>query len=298
MIIDEKIQTTVSYLNIEHYRVIGYIDIKCNQKIEILVSDLPIESNLKINVKCDICGIIKLLSYQKYNKNIRNYNIYCCSTSCSQFKNKATLNKLYGSENFNRSDENKLKTKEKYDKITEEIEKRGYIKCSKCGVDNDLTNYLKNVNNRYKSICKSCRLKQIVSKRRSKDMSVIYKLQYKKNIHIYTWRNLLGNYLRRKNILKSDRTFNLLKYTHLDLKIHLESLFVDDMSWDNYGKIWQIDHIIPVSAFRDDVPAYIVNCLDNLRPLNKIYNNIKSDNLDDAGFKILDNYKTYLKIKI
>ena len=54
MVLDEKITTTISYLSIEYYKSIGYVDIKCNQKIEIPISDLPIESNLKINVKCDV----------------------------------------------------------------------------------------------------------------------------------------------------------------------------------------------------------------------------------------------------
>lgn len=72
-------------------------------------------------------GSEKLLSYQKYNKNTKKYNVYSCNTSCAQFKNKLTLKKFYGSENFNRSEENKLKKKQKYDIITEEIQKEGYI---------------------------------------------------------------------------------------------------------------------------------------------------------------------------
>ncbi len=40
----------------------------------------------------------------------------------------------------------------------------------------------------------------------------------------------------------------LVGYTKEDLKIHLESLFKDGMSWDNYGK-WHIDHIRPVASF-------------------------------------------------
>ena len=47
--------------------------------------------------------------------------------------------------------------------------------------------------------------------------------------------------------------------------------------------------------FKSETPVDIVNCLENLRPLDKFINNIKKDNLDDLGYKIIDKYKTYLK---
>jgi 5-methylcytosine-specific restriction endonuclease McrA len=295
MILDEKIITTISHMNIEYYKSIGYVDIKCNQKIEIPISDLPIESGLKVNVKCDICGVEKLLAYQKYNKNIRKYNIYTCNTSCSQFKNKLTLKELYGSENFNRSEENKLKIKEKYDKITEEIENMGYIKCSKCGIDHDLSNYIKNTNGRYKKVCRNCRSKQVVENRRKKDMTEYYKKYYKNNIHIFAWRNLLKNYLNRKDLKKDDSTYKLLGYTHIELRYHLESLFTSEMNWSNYGSYWQIDHIIPISLFLRETPIDVVNSLINLRPLLKDENNKKSNKLDESSLLIIENFKQYLK---
>ena len=296
MILTKEVEVTVNYLNIRHYISLGYVDIKCNQKIVVKIKELPMESNIKILVKCDICENEKYLSLQKYNKNIRKYNIYTCNTLCSQVKNKMTLKKIYGSENYNKSEENKLKVKEKYDIITKEIEKRGFIVCKKCDNRNDLTHYLRNTNNRYKSICRKCRCEQMKNSKKDKDMSDVYKLEYKKNIHIHAWRNLLRNYLKRKNIPKNDRTYILLKYSHLELKEHLESLFTDKMNWDNYGLFWQIDHIIPVSMFKSETPIDIVNCLENLRPLDKLLNNIKKDKIDVVGYKIIDKYKTYLKV--
>lgn len=295
MILDKKITTTISHMNIEYYKSIGYVDIKCNQKIEISISDLPIESNLKVNVKCDICGFEKLLAYQKYNKNIRKYNIYTCNTSCAQFKNRLTLKELYGSENFNRVEKNKLKTKEKYDKITEEIENSGYIKCSKCGIEHDLSHYIKNTNGRYKKVCRNCRSKQVVENRRKKDMTKYYKKYYKNNIHLFTWRNLLKNYLNRKDLEKYDSTYKLLGYTHIELRSHLESLFTSEMNWSNYGSYWQIDHIIPISLFLRETPIDVVNSLINLRPLLKDENNKKSNKLDDSSLLIIENFKQYFK---
>lgn len=57
-----------------------------------------------------------------------------------------------------------------------------------------------------------------------------------------------------------------LGYDRKQLKEHLESQFQGDMSWDNYGTGWHIDHIRPVSSFK---PEEFKECwsLDNLQPL-------------------------------
>src|SRR6056297_2037589 len=53
-----------------------------------------------------------------------------------------------------------------------------------------------------------------------------------------------------RNLMRRD--FNGKKteigYTKGELKTHIESLFQDGMSWENYGE-WEIDHIKPVKAF-------------------------------------------------
>lgn len=294
MIISKEIEVTVNYLNIDHFKSLGF-DVGLNRKIIVKVENLPSQSNKKIQVKCDLCGKEKFLSYQKYNKNISKYNLYCCNTSCSQVKNKMTLKIIYGSENFNRSEENKLKLKEKYDLITTEIEKIGSIICSNCKKENDLSYYTKNINGRYKKVCRHCRTLKTVQDRRNRDMKLFYKEFYKKNIHLFAWRNLLKNYLNRRGIIKNDKTQNILGYSSDELKYHLESLFTSDMSWSNYGKYWQIDHIIPVSLFKEDTPATIVNCLKNLRPLEKFENNSKSNKLDESSISVIDDFKQYLK---
>jgi hypothetical protein len=296
MILSKTIRTTISHLNIDYYKSLGYQDIKCNHKIEIPVNHLPVESNLKINVKCDICGSEKFLAYQKYNKNIKRYNIYTCNSSCAQFKKKLTLKEVYGDEKFNRSEENKLKTKEKYDKITKEIEERGYINCIKCNINRELSEYLVK-NERYMHICKSCRDidRKIRNSKRIEDRRQKDKNNYKKNIHIHAWRQVLKNYLNRKTLFKIDKTYNLLKYTPDELKSNLESKFYDDLSWENYGKKWQIDHIVHVSLFKDDTPFHIANSLDNLRPLEKITNISRGNKIDDDCIKLMNRYKNFIK---
>lgn len=81
--------------------------------------------------------------------------------------------------------------------------------------------------------------------------------------------------LRRRVLLalnggrKQDRTFNLIGCTPIKLKQHLENLFQKGMSWDNYGKEWHIDHIIPCYMFDLTSLEQQEKCFhySNLRPL-------------------------------
>jgi len=63
---------------------------------------------------------------------------------------------------------------------------------------------------------------------------------------------------------------DLISYTFQELKEHIEGLFVDGMTWDNYGD-WHIDHKIPQSFFKfkstDDTEFKYCWSLDNLQPL-------------------------------
>lgn len=79
-----------------------------------------------------------------------------------------------------------------------------------------------------------------------------------------------------KRLLKQTKSKNagrLLGYTKEDLISHLESMFEDGMSWDNYGYgngKWNIDHIVPISYFlKNDITddPGIINALSNLRPM-------------------------------
>jgi hypothetical protein len=91
-------------------------------------------------------------------------------------------------------------------------------------------------------------------------------LYRKKYPWLYACRVMINNTVKRFGTKKADTTINLLGYSALDLKNHLENKFLPNMSWDNYG-IWHIDHIMPVSKFTKDTPMNVVNSLDNLQPL-------------------------------
>jgi hypothetical protein len=89
---------------------------------------------------------------------------------------------------------------------------------------------------------------------------------YKRNPHLQAWRTVLKSALKRLGQTKEGYTIDLLGYSALNLKTHLESLFTESMSWDNYGE-WHIDHIQPLITFNIETPQSIVNALSNLRPM-------------------------------
>lgn len=89
---------------------------------------------------------------------------------------------------------------------------------------------------------------------------------YQKNVKQWAWRNLLKNSLKRLGQPKEGKTIKLLGYSVSELSKHIETLFTEGMSWDNYGE-WHIDHIKRVNDFELDTPPNIVNALSNLQPL-------------------------------
>ena len=90
-----------------------------------------------------------------------------------------------------------------------------------------------------------------------------------------------------KGIIKSKKTKELLGCTVEDLKRHLSSKFVDNMSFENYGK-WHIDHIKPCAKFDFTKPEEQVKCFHytNLQPLWAIDNfkkGAKHDGSNEVG---------------
>ena len=98
-----------------------------------------------------------------------------------------------------------------------------------------------------------------------------------KNIREEIRNSLRGN--------KSGRHWEyLVGYSLCELKSRLKKQFIEGMSWDNYGEVWEIDHIIPVRVFNFENPKDIDfrRCfsLFNLRPLWKIDNRKKSGKIE------------------
>ena len=100
MIIDKFVKIRVNNFTLKYYESLGYYS-KTGEEIEISIEHLKIQSNIKINVKCDVCVNEKMLSYDKYNKNVKNGGYYACCGKCSKDKKENTLLNKYGEKNYN-----------------------------------------------------------------------------------------------------------------------------------------------------------------------------------------------------
>lgn len=86
---------------------------------------------------------------------------------------------------------------------------------------------------------------------------------------------------KRKYSIPTDE---LIGCTPEALRKHLESQFKPEWNWDNYGSVWQIDHITPCKAFdlTDNEQAKRCFHYSNLRPLCRIENIRKGDKMPDG----------------
>jgi len=98
------------------------------------------------------------------------------------------------------------------------------------------------------------------------------KFKLKTDIKFRVDRRMSKNISKQRKAHKNGKSWKgLLGYSIEDLFSHLAKNFRDGMSWDNYGKVWHIDHIIPKSFFiyESYESEQFKQCwsLDNLQPL-------------------------------
>lgn len=76
----------------------------------------------------------------------------------------------------------------------------------------------------------------------------------------------------------------LVNFTVVQLRTHLEKLFTPEMTWENYGLYWHLDHVVPITVFNFDKPEHIDfrRCwsIKNLQPLEKLKNLSKGAKID------------------
>tara|TARA_R100000353_G_scaffold69116_1_gene53472 strand:- start:9704 stop:10321 length:618 start_codon:yes stop_codon:yes gene_type:complete len=91
-------------------------------------------------------------------------------------------------------------------------------------------------------------------------------------------------FLKRKNLHKTNSFWKSVNYTPENLRESLESQFWYGMDWDNYGD-WHIDHIKPKSKFKieeyGDEQFHECWGLANMQPLWEEDNLIKGDYFEE-----------------
>ena len=122
-------------------------------------------------------------------------------------------------------------------------------------------------------------IKELARKRQPKK-SAYAKRVYHENINVRL-HTIVSGHIRKSLSRKQHKTSKYLAlfgYSIPDLKVHLEDLFVEGMSWDNFGE-WHIDHIKPKVLFDCSDEEQLKQCwsLDNLQPLWAVDNLRKGD---------------------
>lgn len=189
--------------------------------------------------------------------------------------------------------------------------------CSKCNIEKEVCEYNKQKISKdgYRNYCKLCHLEYSqkyvtenfdkyknyqdvyhsnnVENHRKKSSE--YYQNNKEKVHKYlkykydtdeifklrvTVRTRINVFLRKKNITKKNKTFNLVGCSPEFLKEYIEKQFTEGMCWELFGAHIHIDHIIPLSSAKSEDEIYKLCHYTNLQPL------WAEDNLKKGG-KIL-----------
>ena len=136
--------------------------------------------------------------------------------------------------------------------------------------------------NKYK---KKRRLIDLIYKKKEYARAVLYRKNRRKIDIIFKKRyemaTRLRKFLKSKNFTKKHSFSKYTGCTPEELMKHLESQFYDNMSWNNYGELWHIDHKIALMSAKTEDEIYQLCHYTNLQPLT----------IEDHKKKTLEDFK-------
>jgi hypothetical protein len=140
--------------------------------------------------------------------------------------------------------------------------------CTGCSEKKSLEFFSKMVGGKYgvDSRCKKCRSLASMARVRS-DIKV--RLSTRLRIRLY-------HALKAKQWTKNSSYSKWIGCDRDTLVSHLESQFTEHMNWSNYGKYWEIDHVIPFNSAKSNDELYKLAHYTNLKPLTVKQNRTKS----------------------
>lgn len=92
-------------------------------------------------------------------------------------------------------------------------------------------------------------------------------------------RNMIGKTFKKKGFSKNNKIEEILGCTIPFFFDYLEKQFTPEMTWENKGSYWHIDHIYPISMAKTQEDTVRLNHYTNLRPLEAKENLRKSNKL-------------------
>ena len=208
----------------------------------------------------------------------------CKSCHSKRWYNKNKISILDRNKKYR--EKNKEKAKEYYQKNKDYFRKKGEER--RMIKKEEISTFFKTYYIQHKDYFKEHRKKYHKSKK-GKETKLKWCNEYNsKNKHVVLWRSLLRRTIVQLQQEKSGSTYEMLGYTALELKKHIESNWCSGMTWDNYGD-WHLDHIRSVATFSVDDSPSIVNALSNLMPMwstNRIIDGIFYEGNLNKGKKL------------
>lgn len=238
---------------------------------EVLIEDFPLK-NKEVCKKCR-CAIAQKKHYEKNKEKRNEYNRLYCKQNKEKINKTKTEHRKRNKEKINKKScayhkkykaNNREKIKESgrlyYEKNKEKIREKHRLHHEK---------NKEKINEKKKKYRQENKEKVVQKRRLNENKRRATDPAFKVSKIIS---NAIYETLKTKGSSKNGRKWEkLLGYTRDDLKIHLESKFTSDMTWENYGSYWHIDHIIPKSWFNyscaEDESFKTCWSLSNLQPL-------------------------------
>jgi hypothetical protein len=205
---------------------------------------------------CNVCNIEKkILEFHRRKDSkdgLRNECKNCTRLRINNYRQKNN-NKVnqWNRETYYRNITKHRETKKKYREINKEALK---VK-EKIYRDNNKEKINKYYYDNRKTLVKKA-LDRIQTRRKN---DIMFRIKLSLRARVYS-------FLKKNEITKKNRTFELVGCNPNELKEFLEKKFVDGMSWENYGK-WHIDHITPLSSAKTEEEIYKLCHYTNLQPL-------------------------------
>ena len=224
-----------------------------NKKLEEKNKKLEKEKLLLAEGKkeCHKCNkVLPIMSFETINKH------HCIS--CHKEQKKIEKRKEYA--------KNKIRYKNdpEYRKRINKKRKERYLR-KRYSDDEWRIRSNKMKNERYKERMKDPEYRKRVNKRSEKrrkerrNTDPIYAMKKRVSTRI-------RNFMSRRGYTKKNRTHEILGIDWSGFKEHIESQFVDGMSWENRN-LWHIDHIIPLDSAVCEADILRLNHYTNLQPL-------------------------------
>jgi hypothetical protein len=201
-------------------------------------------------------------------------------------KLKANMKKNYEKN----KEERKSFAKKHRQKIKEDIQLNGLIlptitekTCIRCKTTKPINQYSITLN-MFLSTCKTCRNKEAkVYRLQNKDKIRMYFKTYTRTVKSKVFTNLRKRLVNTVNSIDGSKTEATVKLLGCSKKFLKDWIMfncnIDGYVFEDYGKVWNLDHVVPCNAFDFENDLDVQCCFNwtNVRPLDKQKNSSKQD---------------------